>query len=179
MEGLLHKKVDVVVDTFEILAKKYVNMHLYIIGGIGGVGGGNQAFYDEIDRKCKESVYADRITRKGQSSMEYINEVMSRCQFFLFPTEDPCERQSNSLNEAMTQGLIPIVSDFHFNRSIVAEDRLVVKGYDPKDYARIIDEILGNDEMGKFSTHAWMRIKNDFAFNIVNKRICNAIRNIK
>lgn len=173
-----YKKVDVVLDSFEMLADKYKNLHLYIIGGIGGVGGGNQQFYDMIDKRCKESKFADRIVRKGQSSSGYLREVMDKCQFFLFPTADPCEGQSNSLNEAMTQGLIPIVSDFHFNRAIVGNNKLVVDGYDPHNYAKVISDIIDKNQVEELSEEAWMRIKNYFAYNVVNKRISDEIRNI-
>lgn len=172
------KGVEIVLDTFELLAKKYPQLHLAIIGGIGGVGGGDSDFYEKFNLRCKKSEFADRILRVGQSSSEYIKEIMSKCHFFLFPSADPCEGQSNSLNEAMAQGLIPIVSDFHFNRAIVDNDRLVVKGYDAKDYAAAIDHIIENGEMRALSEHAWNRIKNDFAYQNVNKRVCDEIRKI-
>lgn len=173
------KGVEIVLDTFELLAGKYPKLKLYIIGGIGGVGGGDLVFYEEFNRRCKESIYADRITRVGQSSSEYLKEVMNKCHFFLFPTADPCEGQSNSLNEAMAQGLIPIVSDFHFNRAIVENTKLVIEGYNPEDYATAINNIIENKEIKSLSESAWQRIKNDFAYIKVNERISNEIRNIK
>lgn len=173
------KGVEIVLDTFELLAEKYPELKLYIIGGIGGVGGGDPLFYERFNRRCIESKYSERITRVGQSPSEYLKIIMRKCQFFLFPTADPCEGQSNSLNEAMAQGLIPIVSDFHFNRAIVGNDKLVVKGYNPVDYASTIDKIIEGDEMKDLSESAWKRIKNDFAYKKVNERISNEIRNIK
>ena len=104
---------------------------------------------------------------------------MDENHFFLFPTADPCEGQSNSLNEAMSRGLVPIVSDFHFNRAIVNYDKLVVRSYEPQDYADIISEIIDNGEIKKLSEHVWKRIKNDFAYHNVTARICNEIRNIE
>lgn len=173
------KGVEIVLDSFEILAEKYPMMKLYIIGGIGGVGGGDIVFYENFNNRCKNSKYADRITRVGQSPSEYLKEVMSKCHFFVFPTADPCEGQSNSLNEAMAQGLIPIVSDFHFNRAIVNNNNLVVCGYDAKDYAEAINSIIESGEMKVLSEHAWNRIKNDFEYKNVNKRLCDEIRRIK
>lgn len=173
------KGVDIVLDTFELLAEKYPMLKLYIIGGIGGVGGGDPIFYENFNKRCKESKYAERITRIGQSPSEYLKKVMDKCHFFLFPTADPCEGQSNSLNEAMAQGLIPIVSDFHFNRAIVDNDKLVIKGYNPADYAAAIENIIDSKEINTLSENVWKRIKNDFAYKIVNERISNEIRNIK
>lgn len=173
------KGVEIVLEAFELLAEKYPKLHLTIVGGIGGVGGGNNGFYENFNRRCKESKYSDRITRIGQSSQSYIKEMMDKNHFFLFPTADHCEGQSNSLNEAMSRGLVPIVSDFHFNRAIVNSDKLVVRSYEPKDYADRISEIIDNREIEKLSEYVWKRIKNDFAYNNVTARICNEIRNIE
>lgn len=173
------KGVEIVLDAFEQLAERYPQLHLTIVGGIGGVGGGDNVFYESFNRRCKESKYADRITRVGQSSPDYINKMLEKNHFFLFPTADPCEGQSNSLNEAMSRGLIPIVSDFHFNRAIVDNDKLVVRSYESQDYAERISEIIENGDIEELSEHVWKRIKNDFAYNNVTARICNEIRNIK
>lgn len=173
------KGVEIVLNSFELLAEKYPKLQLTIVGGIGGVGGGDNVFYENFNRRCKESKFSDRITRIGQSSSEYIRKIMDENHFFLFPTADPCEGQSNSLNEAMSRGLVPIVSDFHFNRAIVNYDKLVVRSYEPQDYADIISEIIDNGEIKKLSEHVWKRIKNDFAYHNVTARICNEIRNIE
>ena len=172
------KGVEIVLDAFEMLAERYPQMHLSIVGGIGGVGGGDPVFYENFNRRCKESRFADRITRVGQSSSEYLKQMMDKSHFFIFPTADPCEGQSNSLNEAMARGLVPIVSDFHFNRAIVEDRRLVVKGYDAKDYAERIASIIDSGQLTELSQKMWERIKNDFSYNNVNKRISDEIRDI-
>jgi len=173
------KGVEIVLNAFEILAEKYPKLHLSIIGGIGGVGGGDPIFYENFNRKCKESKFADRITRIGQSSHDFLREMMDNNHFFLFPTSDPCEGQSNSLNEAMSRGLIPIVSDFHFNKAIVGDDKMVVKGFDARDYAECIDRIISQGKIKEMSEHSLNRIKTKFAYNKVNTRICNELKNIK
>lgn len=173
-----NKGVNIVLETFELLADKYLNMTLTIVGGIGGVGGGDSVFYENFNRRCNESKYANRIIRVGQSSPAYIKKMLQENHIFLFPSADPCEGQSNSLNEAMTQGLVPIVSDFHFNRAIVGDNRLVVHSYNPQDYANRISEIIDNNQLDELSFYSWKRIKEHFSYNKVNNRICNEIRNI-
>ena len=42
----------------------------------------------------------------------------------------------------MNQGLIPIVSDHHFKRTIVGDDKFVVKIFDAKDYADRIEQLM-------------------------------------
>ena len=171
------KNVHVVLDTFELLAEKYPQAKLTLVGGLSGKGG-SKAYYDEIERRCKESKYADRILRVGQSSQAYIAEMLDMNHIFLFPSADPCEGQSNSLNEAMTHGVVPVVSDFHFNRTIVADDRLVVNGYDPKDYADRVSAIIENNEFQSLSKQMWQHIKDNYAFKRVNTRISKEITSI-
>lgn len=173
------KKVDVVLETFELLADKYPTLRLTIVGGIGGVGGGDTKFYSDFNRRCENSRHSTRILRVGQSSSDYLKDIMDNNHIFLFPTADPCEGQSNSLNEAMTRGLVPIVSDFHFNRAIVGDDRLVVSGYRPEDYAARISDIIEKKQLDELSEYSWNRIKTHFSYNSVNCRICSEIRNIK
>ena len=173
------KGVGIVLDTFELLAEKYPKMTLSIVGGIGGVGGGDPVFYENFNRRCRNSKYANRILRVGQSSPAYIKEILQNNHIFLFPSCDPCEGQSNSLNEAMTQGLVPIVSDFHFNRAVVGDDRLVIKGYDACDYANRISEIIDSNQLKELSLYSWNRIKEHFSYLKVNTRICNELKNIE
>ena len=76
----------------------------------------------------------------------------------------------------MSQGLIPVVSDWHFNRTIVGDDRLVVKGYSPKDYADIIDGIISNNEIETLSRQMYERIKTHFAENVVLNNVHEALQ---
>lgn len=171
------KNVHVVLDTFELLAEKYDNIKLTLVGGLSGKGG-NKAYYEMIDNRCRNSKYANRILRVGQSSQAYIAEMLSENHIFLFPSADPCEGQSNSLNEAMTWGLVPIVSNFHFNKTIVADDRLVVNGYNAQDYANRISSLIDSKLLDEISTEMWNRIKNVYSFKCVNKRISEEIKNV-
>ena len=171
------KNVHLVLDTFEILAEKYNNIRLTLVGGLSGKGG-NKKYYDMVESRCKNSKYANRILRVGQSSQAYIADMLSKNHIFLFPTADPCEGQSNSLNEAMTQGVIPIVSDFHFNKTIVADNRLVVKELKEKKKKKKISDLIESNLLEDISMEMWNRIKNVYSFERVNKRICNEIKGV-
>ena len=96
----------------------------------------------------------------------------------MFPSADPCEGQSNSLNEAMTWGVVPVVSNFHFNKTIVADDRLVVNGYAAQDYANRISSLIDSKLLNDISVEMWERIKNVYSFKCVNKRISEEIKNV-
>lgn len=166
-----NKNIDVILDAFELLCHRYSNIHLTIIGGIGQ----SKTYAERIDRRISESEYHSKITRMGITPFAKIKEIMQTQHFFLFPSKERAEGHSNSLNEAMSQGLIPIVSNYHFNRSIVGDNRLVVEGYEPKNYADKIDSILNQGLMKELSGKMWNRVKTQFAESKVMKSVVKEI----
>lgn len=168
------KNVHIGIETFNLLCEKYDNIHYTIVGGIGP----SKAYSDNIDNLIAESPYRDRIKRIGISSQEFLISLMQTQHFFLFPTQTKAEGHSNSLNEAMSQGLIPVVSDYHFNRSVVGDDLLVVQGYAPKDYADRIERIITTCDMNLLSKQMWQRVKENYAYSVVNGNVCRELRSI-
>lgn len=166
------KNVHVSLEAFSLLCKKYPDIHLTIIGGSTRA----VQYTAEIGKRVQESPYSERITQLGNSPFETIQEAMRTNHFFIFPSHEKAEGHSNSLNEAMSQGLIPVVSDWHFNRGIVGNDKLVVKGYAPKDYADKIDGIISANEIECLSRQMYERIKTHFAENVVLKNVHEALQ---
>jgi glycosyltransferase involved in cell wall biosynthesis len=170
-----NKNIEIIVDTFELLCQKYDNLSLTLIGGAGQ----SKAYVDRIDYKIKGSPFSSKITRMGITPFDKIREIMQTQHFFIFPSKEKAEGHSNSLNEAMSQGLIPIVSDYHFNRSVVGDDRLVVDGTEALLFANKIDEIISKDNINQLSQQMWRRVKNNFAFSIVGNKIKLELVNLK
>ena len=73
---------------------------------------------------------------------------------------------------------MPIVSDYHFNRAIVGDDRMIVDGYDPQAYADKIIQIRENYDLKKLSIEMRDRVKTAFSYNVVNKRIYEELKKI-
>ena len=78
----------------------------------------------------------------------------------------------------MSQGLIPVASDYHFNKTIIGEDRLVVKGYQPEDYANCIDQLIKERKLQELSEKMWRRVKENYSFSRVNGDVCNVIKSL-
>lgn len=169
-----NKNIDVILDAFELLCHRYSNIHLTIIGGIGQ----SKAYAERIDRRISESEYHSKITRMGITPFGKIKEIMQTQHFFLFPSKERAEGHSNSLNEAMSQGLIPIVSNYHFNRSVVGDDRMVVDGFDAKSYAERIESILNQGNLNELSEKMWIRVKTQYVNTIVMNKISQEFRTI-
>ena len=168
------KNVDVVLEAFHILCEIYDDVYLTVIGGSGF----SKAYVEEIDSRIDKSPYKGRITRKGLTPFSEIKEIMQTQHFFVFPSKERCEGHSNSLNEAMGQGVIPVVSDYHFNRDIVGDDKLIVQGYESKAYAEKIEWIRDNCDMRELSIQMRDRVRDNFSFDIVNNRIFEELKKL-
>mgnify|MGYP000128537365 CR=1 FL=1 len=163
-----------VIEAFNILCSERDNIRLFVVGGAGQ----SKNYVEQVDEAISKSPYRNKITRKGLSSPLYIKSLLQECHIFLFPTQERCEGHSNALTEAMTYGVVPVVSDWHFNRSIVGRDDLVVKGYDPADYAKRIFSLIDSGELPVISVEMIERVRNNYSCTKVNASICNKIEKV-
>lgn len=168
------KHTHICIEAFHLLADKYPDLHLTIIGDSTRAIN----YTARIAQAAADSPYHDRISKLGNSPFDILLEAMKAHHFFLFPSHEQAEGHSNSLTEAMTLGLIPIVSDWHFNRNIVGDDRLVVKGYNAEDYASKIDEIIRSGEMATLSHFSRQRVKDAFTESVVLQKIDKSLKSI-
>lgn len=167
------KNVLISIEIFNIFSKRNPEMQtsLTIVGG-----GDNEQYLHEVSEAIENSPYRDRIKRYGNSSYDFLVEMMQKQHFYLFPTQEKAEGHSNALNEAMSQGVIPIACDYHFNKSVIGEDFLVVKGYEPIDYVKAIEYVLDHVDMEAQSKKLWKRVKDLYSYSKVNKSVCQQLK---
>lgn len=170
------KNVHIGIEVFNILCERHPgwNLHYTIVGGKGK----STSYVEKVEKMIEESPFKDKITRVGNSSQEYLIKMMQSHHIFLFPSKEPCEGHSNALNEAMSQGLVPVVSDYHFNRAIVGDDSCVVNGFDAKDYAKKIEALIINNSLHGLSEIMWKRVKEHYSYSKVTQYVSNNIKNI-
>lgn len=125
------KGVDIMLDTIKMLSDRY---HLYLAGGIA----------PDVDR---ETLNNPKITYLGLLTQAQLRQEMRHMHIFFFPTRHPGEGQSNSLIEAMSQGLIPVTSDQGFCSEVVADcGKVLPKESKASQYKHAI-ETIANDDM--------------------------------
>lgn len=168
------KNVDVIIKAFHLLCEKYDDVYLTIIGGSGW----SKAYVKDMDKMMNESPYKSHITRKGLTPFDEIKKIMASQHIFIFPSKERCEGHSNSLNEAMAQGLVPVVSDYHFNRAIVGDDRFIVEGWNPRAYADKITYIRENYNLQDIAVEMRNRVRDEFSFDVVNDRIYEELKKL-
>ena len=161
---------------FELLCERYPKREINLT--LVGSDVIHPDYVNELDTLISQSPYKGHITRKENSPFEYLIKMMQKQRFYLFPACEKAEGHSNALNEAMSQGLIPVASDYHFNKTIIGEDRLVVKGYQPEDYANCIDQLIKERKLQELSEKMWRRVKENYSFSRVNGDVCNVIKSL-
>lgn len=164
----------ITLQVFELLCERHPdkNINLTLVGSDVI----HSDYVAELDRLISQSPYKNHITRKENSPFEYLIQMMQRQHFYIFPTCEKAEGHSNALNEAMSQGLIPIASDYHFNKTIIGDERLVVKGYEPADYADCIDHLIKEGCIPGLSEKMWRRVKENYSFSKVNDNTCKEVK---
>lgn len=130
------KGVDLLLKMMPLLDERF---HLYLAGKVA----------DDIKH---ENLNIDGVTYLGLLTPVELRKVLQNMHIFLFPTMWPGEGQSNSLIEAMQNGLIPIVSNQGFNEDVVADCGVVLaQGSKERDYCDAVKIVVGGnlDEQGK------------------------------
>lgn len=169
--GRIHpsKNILLVVDVFEQIYVKFHNVSLTIVGS------GSDNFERIIADRIGQSPYNSNINRMPRQSHQQLKKILSSQHFFIFPSLEEQEGHSNSLNEAMSFGLVPIVSDTNFLPSIVGTNRLVAHDMSVETFSNIIIDVIENGDFEKLSQKMYERVKLNFTQEIVEKKMNNII----
>lgn len=138
---------------------------------IGGYQKDYKKKLDELAEKLK--LYSVRFM--GQQQFEVIRNELQRAHFFIFPSQEKMEGHSNSLTEAMTFGVVPVVSTAGFNASIVSKSELVVSDIDYKKYADVVERIVKDGTWREYSQYVYDRVKENYTEDRVRANILEAI----
>lgn len=155
------KEVLLGIDIFNRLCEKYNNLYYTIIGD------GDEDYCKHVGEAVEASPYSNRIERFPSSSHDFIMEMLKSQHIFLFPSHEHCEGHSNAMNEAMSWGVIPVVSDINFLPDIVGRNELVVHGYDPEDYVRIISSLIDGKRLSRLSEYVFDRVRTNFTQDVI------------
>lgn len=166
------KNVLLCIEIFNSLCNKYNNVTLTIVGG------GDVYYCKLLEEKIASSPNRDKITRIGRSSHDELKRILIEQHFFLFPSNEPREGHSNALNEAMSFGIVPVVSNNNFLPSIVGNNRLVAKIIVADIYTQIITDVIESGDYESLSREMFERVQQNFTQSVVEKKLQEAIESI-
>lgn len=168
------KNVDIVIKVAYELEKVGYNTLTTIIGGY------TEKYKSKLNQVIQEcDLGENKIQVLGQQPFERICDELQKAHFFIFPSQEKMEGHSNSLTEAMTFGVVPVVSTAGFNASIVDNKVLVVSDIDPKKYARVIEGIIRKGVWSEYSLNVYRRIKANYTEDIVSKAMIDAVSGLE
>ena len=168
------KNVDIVIKVAHELEKAGYNTLTTVIGGYTE---DYKAKLDQVIEEC--GLENNKVKILGQQSFERICDELQKAHFFVFPSQEKMEGHSNSLTEAMTFGVVPVVSTAGFNASIVENKELVVDNINPMKYARIIETIIEKNVLSEYYLAVYQRIKENYTEDIVKKNILCVVEELE
>ena len=156
--GRIDKKKNVltVIAVYELLREKNFPCSLAIIGA------GDTKYEIIVNDAIEHSKYSDGIRRIEHIPQEELHQELKNYHFYIFPSIEPREGHPNSLNDAMSCGVVPIVSDNNYQDLIVGDNYLVINGYNPNDYADRIAELWISGRFHDYSDYVFNRVKNNY-----------------
>ncbi|QHW30860.1 glycosyltransferase family 4 protein [Paenibacillus rhizovicinus] len=167
------KNVSVLIDTCGQLLNRGYRVEATIIGAY------SEEYKEILVQRIVELGIPDITIRiLGQLPFDQISTELQKAHFFIFPSQEKKEGHSNSLTEAMTFGVVPVVSAVGFNSSIVAMPELVVNEIDAEKYVNIIDKIIQDDSWSRYSLSSYNRAKENYTEDSVKESILTAIGKI-
>lgn len=163
------KNVLLGLNVFDRLCQQFDNIYYTIVGG------GPDDYCQQVEARIAESPNREKIKRIGRSSHDELKQMMADQHFFLFPSTEPREGHSNALNEAMSFGLVPIVSKNNFLPSIVDNDRLVVQELTTEAFVSVIFEVINSGDYNMLSQTMFERVQQNFTQAVVEKKLKDII----
>lgn len=166
------KNIDVVLKVAGELVRRGHRTETTIIGGY-------QEDYKKRLDDLAQKLKLGNVRFLGQQQFEVIRDELQRAHFFIFPSQEKMEGHSNSLTEAMTFGVVPIVSTAGFNASIVSKSELVVADIDYHKYADVVDQIIKDGTWCEYSRFVYERVKENYTEDRVRENILGAIATLE
>lgn len=163
------KNIDIVVKTVHRLVESGYNVNLDLIGE----GEDCRDYVDNVKKYVIDNKLQDICRFHGKLSKKDMKPFLEKAHFFLFPTEEKREGQSNSLTETMSFGIVPIASSQGYNRSTISNDYLIEDNLSAEAYASKIIEIHQDGMFPKLSKEMYNRIGNNYTFDKVKHSVNN------
>ena len=159
-----NKHVDLIVEAVSIIQKSLPNVYLSIVGN------GKQDYIEHIKEMMNLLLIPNTYCYTPGCKHEALPALLEDKHFYIFPSTQPREGQSNSVTECMAYGIIPIASPQGFNRSTIGDDRLIVDKLDAEEYANRIIEIVKNEQVKELAHHVYTRFCENYTDSVVFNR---------
>ncbi len=159
-----NKHVDLIVETAAKVQKTIPNVYLTIVGN------GKADYVERVKSMMQSLLKPESFTYISGCKHEDLPALLTDKHFYIFPSTQPREGQSNSVTECMAYGIIPIASPQGFNRSTIGDDALIVNDLTADAYADRIIGIINSGKCQYYSVQVFERFRHKFTQDVVFKK---------
>lgn len=142
------------------------------------IGESTSEFQNLLRATMHQLNVSDCVVVLPKRPIEYLMLSLQKMHFFLFPSKEKREGQSNALTEAMHFGVVPIVSKCGFNREVVGRSEFVIQEFCAEKYADKIVSIWEGEQWKESSLFVSNRIKNEYSQKTAERNLLTAYSSI-
>lgn len=153
-----------IVETCHLLQNQFNNVRLTMIGN------GQKEILESVRAAMKYLLQEGTYELIPGCAHEKLQLLLLEKHFYIFPSAQPREGQSNAVTEAMSLGIIPIASPQGFNRSTIGDDYLIVEDLTAAAYASRIASIILMGKTEKYSQFVRTRFLANYTEEMVFER---------
>ncbi len=168
-----NKHLDLVVEIAAKVQKEIPNAHLTIIGS------GQYSYIEMIKCKMHSLLKPGTYIYKPGCKHEDLPPILGNMHFYIFPSTQPREGQSNSVTECMSYGIIPIASPQGFNRTTIGDDNLIIKELNSDIYSKKIIGIIKENKIDYYSRQVFIHFQNNFTQKVVFEKTLKVYKEIQ
>lgn len=161
------KNIDIILKAFNIIKQHIDNTSMHIIGDSEDY----PKYVISLKKYVREMNLENSCHFYGKLDRTKITQLLPSMHFFLFPTTEKREGQSNSLTETMSYGIIPISSSQGYSRRIINNDFLIEDTLTAEAYAKKIINIIESNQINCLSSSMYNRIKDNYLYDIIKLKV--------
>ena len=166
------KHPDLIVEAASLLQKQFADVRLTIVGN------GQEDYLSTIKQQVERLLQPGSYQLSRGCAYEQLPAVLKDQHFYVFPSTQPREGQSNAVTEAMSFGIIPIASGQGFNRSTIGDDALIVEELTATAYADRMATLIREGSLNRYSERVYRRFCENYTEEVVFERMATVYHTI-
>ena len=159
------KNPQLIIYAASLLQKAFNNITLTMLGN------GQTELLEKVKRLMQETLQPGTWQLLPGCSHDKLKTFFVDKHFYIFPSQQEREGQSNAITEAMSYGIIPIASPQGFSRSTIGDDYLIIDELSSEAYAKRIADIIKEKKIEMYSQFVRERFLNNFTEKVVFGRM--------
>ena len=154
-----------IVKAASLLQKEFGNITLTMLGN------GQADLIEKVRKLMQETLNPGSYQLLPGFSHQELKTVFADKHFYVFPSQQEREGQSNAVTEAMSYGIIPVASPQGFSRSTIGDNYLIVDELTAEAYAGRMAEIIRENKIDYYSQFVRNRFLENYTEEAVFERM--------